>query len=117
MSYEDKEYEELKNYDEHIKKQEKERRDKWYNSIDQKYLIIANIGGSLWDDIVEVRNYRDCEDGEYWSLDGNTNWKNDRLERNYSVVAFDNKKQAELFLKGAQFFRDFAVKLLGQIKE
>jgi hypothetical protein len=97
-------------YDEY----EKRAREKWQKSKDRLYAVVINFGGGLWPDVYDVRHTDEDEKGVYWTEDGNTSHGDGDTE-GCKTVAFKRKKDAENFLAGAKFFRDFMIQFFQEI--
>jgi hypothetical protein len=76
---------------------------------DSKYVVIVNMGGGLWDRVVEVK--RRSEWPEYWSdAKGDVSWSVGSKPPNRDgcvYTVFDTKHEAQVFLDGARCFRSF----------
>jgi len=93
-------------------RQHQERLEAWDASEYVKWLVVVNIGGGLWEQIIEVRHIAEGEhadeDGEYWDREGNTdhNPMREQTDGCHRQV-FSTKEDADIFLDGAKFFRKF----------
>lgn len=81
----------------------------WDKSRKRKFIVTANYGGGLWEDIIEVRQTKMYEDDGFYDRDGDVGYEGDRLSFGDGCVVkgFDTLEDAQMFLEGAKFFRTF----------
>lgn len=83
----------------------------WNESKDKKFVVSINWGLGLLNEVVEVRKADAYDDEPEYYADRNerTIYEKDTIKMDdvHAIRAFDTEKEAELFLMGAQFFRDF----------
>ena len=77
----------------------------------EKYVVVMNCGGGLWDKVVKVKCSNKYDYGACWSNDeADISWMGkdgppDDERCKYHV--FNTKQEAQTFFEGAKAFRDF----------
>lgn len=84
----------------------------WDKSKDVKWVVRMNTGGGLWEQVIEVRHIEDDDNpGEYYCRAGNTRYEAlEETPEGNQVMGFMTERDAEHFLGGAKFFRQFMLK-------
>ena len=86
------------------------------------YMIVMNIGGSLHDKVYKLTLKDDGLSNDYWDKSGNHDFPSNKVNTEkthfkvknsgYIRIAFINVSDAQLFLEGANEFRDFCLNWL-----